>query len=291
MPYYSDNLDDLLAFDGIRSFTGGQASGLQSDQLASNQVQEMYNMTLSVKGSLETRLGASAFNSTATTQLGSVGGFRYFDTAQYEDVVNVAQGRLYTINSNGSATLHPPDQLWNDITGTWDAYADEWANGYSAPFDVFVSMAQFNDKMYMADSDGDLHYWDGQIATRQGGKVRAITVNTGGSNYTSATAIVTGRGTSHACDHRGRWGCHRGYRDGWRIWIPVRTDRHDHRERFGSHGNRHRKCAPAGSSPPHQHRQPPVCRGVGGEPKHAVCLRHPRRIHLGFRQLDCGQCR
>ena len=192
MPYYSDNLDDLLAFDGIRSFTGGQASGLQSDLLANNQVQEMYNMTLSVKGNLETRLGANAFNSTATTQLGSVGGFRYFDTSQYEDVVNVAQGRLYTINSNGSATLHPPDQIWNDITGTWDAYSDEWANGYSAPFDALVSMAQFNDKMYMADSDGDLHYWDGQIATRQGGKVRAITVNTGGSNYTSATAIVTG---------------------------------------------------------------------------------------------------
>ena len=59
MPYYDNNLDDLLAFDGIRSFTGGQASGLQSDQLAANQVQEMYNMTLSVKGSLETRLGAT----------------------------------------------------------------------------------------------------------------------------------------------------------------------------------------------------------------------------------------
>lgn len=192
MPYYSDNLDDLLAFDGIRSFTGGQASGLQSDQLSANQVQEMYNMTLSVKGNLETRLGANAFNSTATTQLGSVGGFRYFDTAQYENVVNVAQGRLYTIDSNGSATIHPPDQIWNSITGTWDAYADEWANGFSTDFDVSVGMAQFNDRMYMADSDGDLHYWDGQIATRQGGKVRAITVTSGGSGYTSATAIVSG---------------------------------------------------------------------------------------------------
>ena len=192
MPYYSDNLDDLLAFDGIRSFTGGQASGLQSDQLAQNQVLDMYNMTLSPKGNLETRIGANAFNSTATTQLGSVGGFRYYDTATNEQVVNVAQGRLYTIDSNGSATLHPADQIWNDITGTWDAYADEWANGYSVAYDIAVAMAQFNDKMYMADSDGDLHYWDGQIVTRQGGRVRAITVTTGGSNYTSATAIVSG---------------------------------------------------------------------------------------------------
>jgi hypothetical protein len=192
MPYYDNNLDDLLAFDGIRSFTGGQASGLQSDQLAANQVQEMYNMTLSVKGSLETRLGATAFNSTATTATGSIGGFRFFDTAQYEDVVNVAQGRLYTINSNGSADLHPPDQTWNSITRTWGSELEFWADGFSTDPDVAVSMAQFNDKMFMADADGPLSYWDGQVASRQAGKVRAITVTTGGTGYTSATAIVSG---------------------------------------------------------------------------------------------------
>ena len=192
MPYYDNNLDDLLAFDGIRSFTGGQASGLQSDQLAANQVQEMYNMTLSVKGSLETRLGATAFNSTATTATGSIGGFRFFDTAQYEDVVNVAQGRLYTINSNGSADLHPPDQTWNSITRTWGSELEFWSDGFSTDPDVAVSMAQFNDKMFMADADGPLSYWDGQVASRQAGKVRAITVTTGGTGYTSATAIVSG---------------------------------------------------------------------------------------------------
>ena len=192
MPYYDNNLDDLLEFDGIRSFTGGQASGLQSDQLAANQVQEMYNMTLSVKGSLETRLGATAFNSTATTATGSIGGFRFFDTAQYEDVVNVAQGRLYTINSNGSADLHPPDQTWNSITRTWGSEVQFWSDGFSSDPDVAVSMAQFNDKMFMADADGPLSYWDGQVASRQAGKVRAITVTTGGTGYTSATAIVSG---------------------------------------------------------------------------------------------------
>jgi hypothetical protein len=52
--------------------------------------------------------------------------------------------------------------------------------------------------MYMADADGPLYYFDGAstggtgIATRQGGKVRAITVTTAGSNYTSATAIISG---------------------------------------------------------------------------------------------------
>lgn len=192
MPYYSDNLDDLLAFDGIRSFTGGQASGLQSDLLANNQVQEMYNMTLSPKGNLETRLGSTAFCSTATSQLGSVGGFRYFDTAQYEEIVDVAQGRLYTINSNGSADLHPALETWTQNTRTFDSDVQYWADGFSTDYDVKVSMAQFNDKMYMADASGGLYYWDGQVATQQGGKVRAISVTTAGSGYTSATAIVSG---------------------------------------------------------------------------------------------------
>jgi len=195
MPYYSDNLDDLLAFDGIRSFAGGQASGLQSDLLAENQVQQLVNMTLSPKGSLETRRGLVNFNTTATSQEGSIGGMRYFDTAQYENLVTVTQGRLYSINSNGSATLHPPDEIWDSFTGVtriWNNENQQWADGFSTTFDTKVSMAQFNDKMYLADADGPLYYFDGDVATRQGGKVRAITISTGGTGYTSATAIVTG---------------------------------------------------------------------------------------------------
>jgi len=195
MPYYSDNLDDLLAFDGIRSFAGGQASGLQSDLLAENQVQQLVNMTLSPKGSLETRRGLVNFNTTATSQEGSIGGMRYYDTAQYENLVTVTQGRLYSINSNGSATLHPADEIWDSFTGAtriWNNENQQWADGFSTNFDVKVSMAQFNDKMYLADADGPLYYFDGDVATRQGGKVRAITISTGGTGYTSATAIVTG---------------------------------------------------------------------------------------------------
>jgi hypothetical protein len=192
MPYYSDNLDDLLAFDGIRSFAGGQASGLQSDLLAENQVQQLVNMTLSPKGSLETRRGVTNFNTTATSQEGSIGGMRYYDTSASERLVTVTQGRLYTIDSNGNADLHPADEIWNDVNRTWGSEAQQWADGFSTTYDVKVSMAQFNDKMYMADADGPLYYYDGNIATRQGGKVREITISTGGTGYTSATAIVTG---------------------------------------------------------------------------------------------------
>ena len=201
MPYYSDNLDDLLAFDGVRSFSGGQASGLQSDLLAENQAQQLVNMTLSPKGSLETRKGVTSFSTTATSQEGSIGGMRYYDTSQSERLIAVTQGRLYTIDSNGSATLRPADQIWDSFTGAtriWDNENQQWADGFSADFDVKVSMAQFNDKMYMAESNGPLYFFDGAstggtgITTRQGGKVRAITVTTAGTGYTSATAIVTG---------------------------------------------------------------------------------------------------
>jgi hypothetical protein len=202
MPYYSDNLDDLLAFDGVRSFSGGQASGLQSDLLAENQVQQLVNMTLSPRGSLETRKGVTSFSTTATSQLGSIGGMRYYDTSQSERLIAVTQGRLYTIDSDGNAFLRPPDEIWDSFTGatrTWDNEPyRQWADGFSTDYDVKVSMAQFNDKMYMADADGPLYFFDGAstggtgITTRQGGKVRAITVTTAGTGYTSATAVVTG---------------------------------------------------------------------------------------------------
>ena len=192
MAYFIDATDDVLAFDGIRSFTGGQASGLQSDQLAQNQVQQLVNMTLSPKGNLETRRGVTSFNTTATSQEGSIGGMAYYDTTDTEDLVVVTQGRLYTIDSNGAADLHPADEVWGAVNRTWDAEAQQWADGYVVDYASKVSMAQFNNKMFLADGDDDLHFFDGNIVQRQGGKVRAITVTTAGSGYTSATAIITG---------------------------------------------------------------------------------------------------
>lgn len=192
MAYFIDATDDVLAFDGIRSFTGGQASGLQSDQLAQNQVQRLVNMTLSPKGNLETRRGVTSFNTTATSQEGSIGGMAYYDTTGTEDLVTVTQGRLYTINANGAADIHPADEVWGTIAGTWDSVVEQWADGYSVDPARKVSMAQFNNRMYIADGDNDLHFFDGNIVQRQGGKVRAITVTSAGSGYTSATAIITG---------------------------------------------------------------------------------------------------
>ena len=192
MPYFQDNLDEVLSFDGIRNFTGGQASGLQSDLLGENQVQQLYNMTLSPKGNLETRVGTASFATGATSGTGSIGGMRYYETGSTSQLLTVTNGRFYSINSSGSATIHPADSTWVATTSSFGTNTQKWASGYSISSAVEVGMAQFNNKMYLADADDDLHYWDGDIVTRQGGKVRAITITSAGTGYTSATAIVTG---------------------------------------------------------------------------------------------------
>jgi hypothetical protein len=149
-------------------------------------------MTLSPKGNLETRVGTSSFATGATSGTGSIGGMRYYETGSTSQLLTVTNGRFYSINSSGSATIHPADLTWAATTSSFGTNTQKWASGYSIGSAVEVSMAQFNNKMYLADADGDLHYWDGDIVVRQAGKVRAITVSSAGTGYTSATAIVTG---------------------------------------------------------------------------------------------------
>ena len=192
MGYYNSNLDDLLAFDGIRNFTGGQASGLQSDNLAENQVALLENMTLSPKGQIETRYGFANFCTNATSGTSSVGGLSYFDTYNTEQLLSVANGRLHAIESNGIATTQPEDNTWTELTSTWSATTRKWATGYDITPTYRVSMAQFNNKVYIVDGENPMTVWDGEIVKRQGGKLRSITVTTAGSGYTSATASVTG---------------------------------------------------------------------------------------------------
>jgi len=193
MPYYSDNLDDVLSFDGIRQFSGGQASGIQSDNLAENQVQELKNMTLSPQGRVETRYGFANFSTGATTTgTTSVGGLSYYDTATYEQLLTVSSGRLFSIDNGGDATRQPALATWSATTSTWSATNQVWESGYLVSATNRVNMVQFNDFEYLVDGAGSLMVWNGTSVKQQGGKVRAVTVTTAGTGYTSATAVITG---------------------------------------------------------------------------------------------------
>jgi hypothetical protein len=192
VPYFQDNLDDILAFDGIRQFSGGQASGIQSDNLAENQVQELRNMTLSPQGRAETRYGFATFStggSTAGTT--SVGGMSYYDTANNEQLLAVSGGRLFSIDNGGAATGQPTLAAWSVTTSTWSTTSQIWESGYLVSSTAKVNMTQFNDLEYLVDGVGPLMVWDGTSIKQQGGKLRAITVSSAGTGYTSATAIIT----------------------------------------------------------------------------------------------------
>jgi len=192
MPYFTDATDDVLAFDGIRQFNGGQASGVQSDNLAENQVQELKNMTLSPQGRVETRYGFASFSTGATTTgSNSVGGIGYYDTFSNEQLLTVSSGRLFSINNAGVATRQPALATWSATTSTWATTNQVWENGYLVAATARVNMTQFNDLEYLVDGAGSLMVWDGTNVKQQGGKLRAITVDTAGTGYTSATAIIT----------------------------------------------------------------------------------------------------
>ena len=193
MPYFTDATDDVLAFDGIRQFNGGQASGIQSDNLAENQVQELKNMTLSPQGRVETRYGFASFSTGATTTgTTSVGGLGYYDTSSNEQLLTVSSGRLFSIDNGGAATIQPALATWSATTSTWGTTNQIWENGYLVSATNRVNMTQFNDLEYLVDGVGSLMVWNGTNVKQQGGKVRAITITTAGTGYTSATAVITG---------------------------------------------------------------------------------------------------
>jgi hypothetical protein len=193
MPYFTDATDDVLAFDGIRQFNGGQASGIQSDNLAENQVQELKNMTLSPQGRVETRYGFASFSTGATTTgTTSVGGLGYYDTSSNEQLLTVSSGRLFSIDNGGVATRQPALATWSATTSTWNTTNQVWENGYLVATTDKVNMTQFNDLEYLVDGVGSLMVWNGTSVKQQGGKVRAITITTAGTGYTSATASITG---------------------------------------------------------------------------------------------------
>jgi len=168
MPYYSDNLDDLLAIAGSSSFEGGQMSGVTPNLIGDNQASELINMTISPSGNLESRMGIESM-STNVSGGSSVQGMHYMDTPSLERLLVATNGTIYkSTSSNTFAT-----------TG-----------GTVTNATVPVDFSQFNNRVYYTDGTGYLQFSNGTNDYRQGTSVLSITVTNDGSGYTSVPTVT-----------------------------------------------------------------------------------------------------
>jgi len=168
VPYYSENLDDLLAIAASQSFEGGQASGINPNLIGDNQASELVNMTISPSGNLESRMGIESM-STNVSGGSSIQGMHYFDTPSIERLMVAAGGKIY--RSTGSNTF--------STTG-----------GTVTNGDAQVDFSQFNNRVYYTDGSGYLQFSDGTSDYRQGTSVLSIAVTNDGSGYTSVPTVT-----------------------------------------------------------------------------------------------------
>jgi hypothetical protein len=170
VPYYSDNLDDLLAIAGSQSFEGGQVSGITPNLIANNQASDILNMTISPSGNLESRLGIEQMS--ANLSAGStVQGMHYFDAPSIESLF---------VASNGTVFRSTASSTFSTTGGTVINQSAE------------VDFSQFNNRMYFTDGSSNLHFSNGTTTYRQGTSILSITVSTQGLGYTTAPAVTIG---------------------------------------------------------------------------------------------------
>jgi len=169
VPYFQDNLDDLLAIAGSQSFEGGQVSGITPNLIANNQASDILNMTISPSGNLESRLGIESM-STNVSGGSRIQGMHYFDAPSIESLF---------VASNGTVFRSTASSTFSTTGGTVINQSAE------------VDFSQFNNRMYFTDGSSNLHFSNGTTTYRQGTSILSITVTNGGSGYNSGTPTVT----------------------------------------------------------------------------------------------------
>jgi len=168
MPLYIDTTDDVLAIAGSPSFEGGQASGISPSSIGNNQASDIYNMTISPSGNLQTRQGIETV-STNVSSGSAIQGMHYFDTANFERIIVACNGRLsQTTSATSFATT----------AGTVTSGA------------VRVNFSQFNNRLYYTDGASNLFFTDGTNYYRQGTTLGSVSVTNPGTGYTSAPAVT-----------------------------------------------------------------------------------------------------
>jgi hypothetical protein len=170
MPYYIDSIDDVLSIAGSTSFEGGQVSGVTPNLIGNNQASELYNMTISPSGTLQTRMGTETI-STNVSSGSAIQGMHYFDTPNIEEIVVATNGSIFRTTSATSF-------------GT--------TGGTVASGAVNVNFSQFNNRLYYTDGVSNVHFTDGTVTYRQGTGVLSITVTNEGSGYNSTPTVTIG---------------------------------------------------------------------------------------------------
>ena len=170
MAYYIDNTDDVLVIAGSSSFEGGQVSGIVPYLIQNNQASELFNMTISPSGTLQTRMGIETVSTTFSTG-SAIQGLHYFDTPTIEEIVVASDGKIFRTTS--ATTL-------STTGGTVSSGA------------VDVNFSQFDNKLFYTDGASFLQFTDGTSSFRQGTSVLSIAVTNEGSGYTSTPTVTVG---------------------------------------------------------------------------------------------------
>ena len=170
MAYYIDNTDDVLVIAGSSSFEGGQVSGIVPYLIQNNQASELFNMTISPSGTLQTRMGTETISTTFSTG-SAIQGLHYFDTPTIEEIVLASNGKIFRTTS--ATTL-------STTGGTVSSGA------------VDVNFSQFNNKLFYTDGASFLQFTDGTNSFRQGTSVLSIAVTNGGNSYNSVPTVTIG---------------------------------------------------------------------------------------------------
>ena len=222
--YYNDGLDDPVQYDRQASFVGGQISNFRENLLNESQAESLKDLDTEKNGILKSRRGFHRFSDLIGTVSGTdtnTQGLAYFDTDAKESLVAFVNGRIYVINSSGTAaTVDSENQRVNSVTAQVDScqvadklFYNSYYNGSNrvgqvkwtgAAWEVIeVHDGPTNSKFLVnngfrifAVQPSDNQVYVSDILPSVSGGVDSLTITDGGATYTAGTLSATGGGGS-----------------------------------------------------------------------------------------------
>jgi len=222
--YYNDGLDDAVQYDRQASFVGGQISNFRENLLNESQAESLKDLDTEKNGILKSRRGFHRFSDLIATNTGvdtNTQGLAYFDTDAKESLVAFVNGRIYVINSSGTAaTVDSENQRVNSLTAQVDScqvadklFYNSYYNGSNrvgqlkwtgAAWEVVEVHDGPTNSRYLVNngfrifavqpSDNQVYVSD--ILPDVDGAINSLTITNGGTGYSSGTLSATGGGGS-----------------------------------------------------------------------------------------------